>query len=97
MSKAAKQDKARKVDIDAIGTRVRFKSFNGTQIGLQDGKATGSYWLLVGKIAEVLEKQHDLGRLLVRFDVSVQSLGLHCHNPIPNSLSVLESDLEQLL
>ena len=35
------------------------------------------------------------GANLVRFDVTVKSFGLACHNPSKNSLYILESDLEK--
>ena len=77
-----------------VHTRVRLKSFNGTQSGPPDCNPEENYWRLVGIEAEVIEQKNERGRVLVRFAESVAALGLHCHNPEPNALLVLESDLE---
>ena len=77
-----------------VSSKVRLKSFNGTRVGPADCRAGENYWLLIGQSGEVVEPKNEHGRLLVKFDLPVRSLGLHCHNPIENSLYILESDVE---
>jgi hypothetical protein len=36
------------------------------------------------------------GRVLVRFDTAVSARGLVCHNAVPSSLYIPESDLEYM-
>ena len=74
-------------------TPVRLCSFNGTHRGPRDTKASENYWLLVGSTGVVHSFNPQLGRYLVVFDRSVSSFGLHCHNPVPNSLYIAPPDL----
>lgn len=77
-----------------MNKKVRLKSFNGN---IQAPKGTipeENYWALIGHCGEIIEPRNERGRVLVKFDLSVCSLGLACHNPIENSLYILESDLE---
>jgi hypothetical protein len=53
--------------------------------------------MLIGKLGTVVEAINARGRVLVKFDCAVPERGLVCHNPIPNSLYILESDLERRL
>jgi hypothetical protein len=55
-----------------------------------------NYWLLIGKTGRVVAQKNERQRLLIRFDVSICSMGLHCHNPTENTLLILESDLKFL-
>jgi hypothetical protein len=76
-----------------VGQNVRLKSFSGTEIAPGNCASAENYWLLIGHAAEVVAPKNEKQRLLVKFGVSVRSLGLHCHNEVENSLWVLESDL----
>ena len=78
---------------EVSNARVRVKSFNGTALGPPDLKPSENYWLLIGKEGVVIAPKNDRNCMLVEFSESVTSLGLHCHNPIPNTLFLLESDL----
>jgi hypothetical protein len=77
-----------------VHSRVTVRSFNGTKTPPADCRPTENYWLLVGTNGTVVEQANAKGRVLVRLDASVHELGLSCHNPTPNSLYILESDLE---
>jgi hypothetical protein len=77
-------------------TRIVLRSFNGTFQAPNDCTAGNDYWLLIGQSGTVIEYSAALGRQLVRFDVAVTSYGLHCHNPVPNSLYLLDADLEPI-
>lgn len=74
--------------------RVVLKSFNGVFAAPDECKPSENYWLLVGQRGTVLEPKNERSRVLVRFDVSVESLGLHCHNALENTLLILETDLQ---
>jgi len=79
---------------DAMGLRVRLRTFNGT-ISPQAGcRAAENYWMLIGEEGEVIEPPNERGRVCVRFDKSMAGLGLHSHNVVPDSLFILASDLE---
>jgi acetylornithine/N-succinyldiaminopimelate aminotransferase len=75
-------------------TKVRLKSFNGTAIGPPEQRPSENYWLLIGEEGVVVEPKNEKSRLLIQFSVPLGSLGLHNHNPVPNTLFILESDLE---
>lgn len=77
-------------------TRVRLKSFNGAAVAPPDQDPAENYWLLIGAEGLVVEPRNQKGRLLIQFDVSVSSLGLQSHNPVPNTLLILASDLDFL-
>jgi len=79
-----------------MSAKVRLKSFNGTKYGPSTCPPKENYWLLIGKSGNVVASKNERQRLLVQFDVPISALGLHCHNPIDNSLLILESDLEFL-
>ncbi|WP_413532930.1 hypothetical protein [Empedobacter brevis] len=53
------------------------------------------YWILIGEKGKVIEINNDLfeGRVLVLFDKNLDELKLNNHNPIKNSLWILETDL----
>ena len=75
------------------GTRVRLHAFNGSTqppAGVRDAE---NYWRLIGQAGTVLGYEPALGRYLVQLDVDVQALGLHCHNPVRDSLYLRGADL----
>ena len=78
------------------GKKVQLKSFNGeiaTPAGCRDSE---NYWRVIGCTGVIVEPKNDRDRVLVQFDESIEELGLHCHNPIENSLYILETDLAVL-
>lgn len=77
-----------------VQSSVTLQSFNGTKSAPADCRPNENYWILVGATGTIIESPNTRGRLLVQFDVSVSDLGLSCHNSVPNSLYILESDLE---
>jgi hypothetical protein len=77
-----------------MNRRVVLKSFNGSISSPSECRPGENYWLLIGQSGTAIEPKNERSRILVRFDVSVESLGLHCHNPIENTLLILESDLQ---
>ncbi len=79
-----------------IGSRVRLKSFNGDFSSPEECDSSENYWVIVGSTGTVSSSINSSGRVLVTFDIDVSSLGLYCHNEIPNSLLILRSDLEVL-
>lgn len=76
-----------------LGTKVRLTSFNSEKSPPKDCEPSENYWLLVGETGKVIKEKNSNSRLLIKFDVTVSDLGLHCHNEVPNSLYILESDL----
>ncbi len=74
--------------------KVYLKSFNGTLTAPKGTNPEENYWLLIGHHGEIVAPKNARGRVLVKFDVPVKSLGLECHNEIENSLYLLEFDLE---
>jgi hypothetical protein len=79
-----------------LGQKVRLKSFNGLATPPDGCRNSENYWRLIGYSGVVVEPKNDRCRLLVQFEESIEALGLHCHNPIENSLYILESDLTLL-
>ncbi len=79
-----------------IGAKVRLKTFNNTSVPPKDCEASENYWALIGITGIIKKPINNQSRVLVQFDNSVESLGLHCHNEIENSLLILTSDLEVL-
>ena len=77
-----------------MNRRVVLTSFNGSFAAPGDCRPSENYWLLIGQGGTALAPKNERSRVLVRFDVSVQGLGLHCHNPVENTLLVLEADLQ---
>lgn len=77
-------------------SRVVLRSFNGALHPPAECRSSENYWLLLGATGTVVEPVNSRGRVLVKFDVSVADLGLACHNPVPNALHIVESDLEHL-
>lgn len=89
-----------KDDSISMGARVILRSFNGTKYAPSDPERdeVNNYWLLVDHCGLVVKdepsKYIDPDRVLVKFDMDVLSLGLHCHNEIPNSLWICRDDLD---
>ena len=79
-----------------LNSRVRLITFNGSVEGPSDCHPEENYWLLIGQIGKVISLPNDRSRVLVEFELPVESLGIHCHNPIKNSLFILESDLQMV-
>ncbi|UXH78599.1 hypothetical protein [Roseateles amylovorans] len=77
-----------------MNPKVRLKSFNGTLTMPNGCKPTENYWMLIGQVGAVMSSANLQRRVLVQFDNPAALLGLHCHNEIPNSLLIRESDLE---
>ncbi len=85
-----------------FGTRVKLISFHGEIKSLEPVVAEEDFWSLVGREGEVVSKElkvhpafTDKGeRVLIKFDHSLNDLGLENHNEITNSLWVFISDLE---
>ncbi len=79
-----------------LNHRVQLRSFNGTEVSPNDCTPEENYWRLIGESGTIVEVVNHRKRVLVQFDQPVSVQGLHCHNPIKNSLYILESDLEQI-
>lgn len=87
------------------GDKVKLKSFNGTNTAPVDCKPEENYWKLISEIGKVVQdpKEKDLyasfsrdKRVCVVFHTNLSSLGLISHNIVPNSLWILEKDLEKI-
>lgn len=76
-----------------LHTRVILKTFNGTATAPDSCPADENYWLLIGSTGRIAEERNRNGRVLVVFDEPVSPRGLPCHNPLANSLYILESNL----
>ncbi len=82
------------------GALYKLKSFNGTNEPLDNTPANENYWKLIGRTAKVVGLANEFqlpnrDRVLIQFDTNIESLGLECHNQIPNSLWILKSDLSK--
>jgi hypothetical protein len=85
-----------------LGAQVKLTSFHGEKLSSEPVAATEDFWQLVGATGEVVSdsvKGHpafpDKGkRALIKFDRSLDDLGLPNHNDTPNSLWIFISDLE---
>ena len=78
------------------GTKVKLTTFNNTTDSPEDCEPSENYWSLIGETGIIKKPENNRSRVLVQFDNSVKSKGLHCHNEIENSLLILASDLEVL-
>lgn len=76
-----------------IGAKVRLNTFNGGSKAPPGCDSRENYWVLIGLTGTILGFNRNQERYLVQFDKSVEALGLHCHNPEPNSLYVKGADL----
>jgi hypothetical protein len=85
-----------------IGERVELVTFLGFRQSPEKVCSREDYWKLSGATGSIVELGPEeqsaffYGRVLVQFDVDVAGLGLECHNPTPNSLWILKSDLRGL-
>jgi hypothetical protein len=79
-----------------LNCRVVLLSFNGTLSALEYCEPSENYWALIAESGTVIETINERHRVLVKFDNSVSDCGLHSHNPIPNSLYILETDLKKI-
>ena len=77
-------------------SRVILRLFNGSLTATIGCDPKENYWALIGERGTVVEPRNDNARFLVKFDCQVSERNLHCHNPIPNSLYILETDLEEI-
>lgn len=77
-----------------IGAKVKLNTFNRSSIPPKDCGPSENYWLLIGETGTIVKSENSRFRVLVQFDNSVESKGLHCHNQVSNSLLILTSDLE---
>lgn len=84
------------------GDRVVMKSFHRSHVPLGKVDPKENYWLLVGAKGVVADAgpavhpafANEGGRVLVQFETDLSTLGLHCHNEIPNALWLSVMDLE---
>jgi hypothetical protein len=77
-----------------VESKVKIVTFNGDTDSSDKCDSKENYWVLIGKTGTVMMPENTSKRVLVKFDESVNDLGLHCHNPVPNSLLILTSDLK---
>lgn len=81
-----------------INTNVRLKSFLGTKINFDGTKPSENYWILIGQIGKIIDKdKNDNKRVLVLFDINIDDYNLENHNPVKNSLWINKSDLEIII
>lgn len=74
--------------------RVRVKTFNATTKNPKFCDPEENYWKLIGLEGRVVDLLPLRKRAVVLFDQDVKKLGLYAYNEIPNTLFILESDLE---
>ena len=77
-----------------IGARVKLKTFLGGTIPPKNCDSGENYWRLIGQGGKVIAEVPNSDRVVVEFENPVATLGLHCHNPEPNSLRIKWADLE---
>ncbi len=86
--------------------RVQLISFNGSLEPDTNTTPNENYWQLIQQNGTIVRdpSQKDLlkvigggQRVLVQFDINVQSLGLECHNRIENSLWIMVEDLKKII
>lgn len=82
--------------VTSLNSKVILRTFNGSLVPPVECSPGENYWALIGETGTVVEPKNARARVLVKFDASVVAFGLHCHNVVPNSLYILESDLEVL-
>lgn len=83
-------------------SRVELQSFYGTTKPSEEIDERENYWKLIGQTGTVIEnpkKQEKLtkegkNRVLVKFDTTIDDLGLENHNPIKNTLWIWHGDLK---
>lgn len=77
-----------------VFSKVKLSTFNGGSSPPKGCEPSENYWALIGSTGTIVKPKNKRGRVLVKFDNDVSSLGLHCHNEILNSLLILPTDLE---
>ena len=87
------------------GDKVKLIAFNGKNDLDDSNFSEENYEILIGCTGRVVQdpKEPSINpsfteekRVLVKFDSNLDALGLANHNNVPNSLWILESDLELL-
>lgn len=86
----------KELPVASINTKVFLRTFNGTSSPPEDCAPGEDYWRLIGESGTVVKATNARNRVLVQFDNSIIERGLICHNPVPNSLYILATDLEVL-
>ena len=79
-----------------LNAKVTLCTFNGVISSPSGCRTDENYWSLIGERGTVIETVNNNNRVLVLFEKPVSSRGLHCHNPIANSLYILETDWSSL-
>ena len=77
-----------------VNSKVELVTFNGQFFSPDQCNPQENYWTLIGKTGRVIAPENLRQRVLVQFDDNSTALGLTCHNPKPNSLLILVSDLK---
>ena len=77
-----------------INTNVRMKSFLGLKKPNEEISDDENYWILIGEKGKIIEENNEIfpGRVLILFEKNLDKLNLQNHNPIKNSLWILEID-----
>ncbi|WLT30420.1 hypothetical protein [Geothrix sp. PMB-07] len=78
-----------------IGDQVKLSAFLGDTIPPKNCDPSENFWRLIGQRGKVIAEIPGSDRVLVGFECSIQSFGLQCHNPEPNSLRIKWADLER--
>jgi len=83
------------------GQKFELISFNGKTTVDESCSQNENYWKLIGESGTLVNFAHELNfpnenRVLIRFDVDLNSEGLECHNDKPNTLWILCSDLRAI-
>lgn len=87
------------------GDKVKMTSFKGRKYALNPVNPESLYELLIRSTGTIVHDPDESAifasftqekRILVRFDTDLNQLGLHNRSNVPNSLWILESDLELL-
>jgi acetylornithine/N-succinyldiaminopimelate aminotransferase len=85
-----------------LNDRIEMVSFNGGAQPEPDCDPSENYWKLIGSCGTVAQDPTQSGlwadfsfepRYLIVFDAEIDRMGLANHNPVPNSLWILETDL----
>ena len=80
------------------GQKFELTSFNGTIHPDSDCEEKENYWKLIGQTGTLIKfaEEIDFGdrnRVLIQFDNDIRQQGLECHNPEPNAIWILKTDL----
>ncbi|OOQ59341.1 hypothetical protein [Mucilaginibacter pedocola] len=78
------------------GVRVILKTFLGETTAPESTEPWNDYWKLLGEEGEVIGDEIYNQRVLVLFHTDLNIFKLANHNPVPNSLWILPSDLETI-